>query len=120
MLDVSLRTQCDGLKVGHEFQEPFGEDIADDLDNINKALDGGILSTETAVEMNPLVKDPVREMERLTAEQAERLKQQQSIFGDDDGAGPQSFSDGEEEDDDDAEDGESKKKKDDKGKNLTK
>lgn len=116
VLDVSLRTQCDELKVGHEFQEPFGEDIADDLDNINKALDGGILSTETAVEMNPLVKDPVREMERLTAEQAERLKQQQSIFGDEDGAGPQSFSDGEEEDDDDAEDGESKKKKDDKGK----
>ena len=72
--------------------------------------------TETAVEMNPLVKDPVREMERLTAEQAERLKQKQSIFGDEDGAGPQSFSEGEEEDDDDAEDGESKKKKDDKGK----
>lgn len=116
VLDVSLRTQCDELKIGHEFQEPFGEDIADDLENICKALDSGILSTESAVELNPLVKDVAREMERLTAEQAERLKQQQSIFGDDDGAGPQSFSDGEEEDDDDAEDGESKKKKDDKGK----
>lgn len=106
VLDVSLRTQCDELKVGHEFQEPFGEDIADDLDNINKALDGGILSTETAVEMNPLVKDPVREMERITAEQAERIKQQQSIFGDDGSAGPQSFSDGDDEDDEDSEDSE--------------
>lgn len=124
VLEVALRSQCDELKVGHEFQEPFGEDITDNLDNINKALDGGILSTETAVEMNPLVKDPVRELERITAEQEERLKQQQSIFGDDGNAGPQSFSDGDDEDDeDDSEDpesGDEKKKKDSKNKKTDK
>ena len=123
VLDVSLRSQCDALSIGHEFQEPFGDDIADNITNITKALDGGILSTESAVELNPLVKDVAREMERLSAEQEERLKQQQSIFGDDGNAGPQSFSDGEDEDDEDSEDpesGDEKKKKDSKNKKTDK
>lgn len=106
VLDCSLNAQCEQASIGHEFQEPFGEDVSDDLTDITKALDAGILSTETAVELNPLVKDVTREMERLKAEQEERLQQQQSIFGDPDGAGPQSFTDGndddEEVDEDDA------------------
>lgn len=104
VLDCSLSAQCERASIGHEFQEPFGEDISDDLTDIAKALDAGILSTESAVELNPLVKDVIREMKRLKAEQAERLQQQQSIFGDPDGAGPQSFTDGNdtEEDDEDA------------------
>lgn len=101
VLDVSLNAQCEIASIGHEFQEPFGEDISDDLTDIAKALDAGILSTETAVELNPLVKDVTREMERLKAEQDERLQQQQSIFGDPDGAGPQSFTDGNNGDDKD-------------------
>ena len=115
VLDVSLRSQCDELQVGHEFQEPFGEDIADDLTDICKALDAGILSTESAVELNPLVKDVAREMDRLAAEQKERMEQQVSIFGDEAGAGPQSFSDGNDDDDDedsDEEDTEDESKKD--------
>ena len=89
VLDVHLHTQCENLKIGHEFQEPFGDDIADDLNNITKAYDAGIISTETAIEMNPLVKDPHREMERIKQEAAERQKQQENIFGggDDGGAG---------------------------------
>lgn len=111
--DVHLKSQCDNLKVGHEYQEPFGDDIADTLKNIIDAMDGGILSTESGVEQNPLVKDSARELERLKSEQDEKMKQQISIFGDEAGAGPQSFSDGDEEDDDDdSEDGENKKKDD--------
>lgn len=101
VLDVSLHAQCEEASIGHEFQEPFGEDVSDDLTDIAKALDAGILSTETAVELNPLVKDVTREMERLKAEQEERLQQQQSIFGDPEGAGPQSFTDGNDTDDED-------------------
>lgn len=122
VLDVSLRSQCDELQVGHEFQEPFGEDIADDLTDICKALDAGILSTESAVELNPLVKDVAREMDRLAAEQEERMKQQVSIFGDEAGAGPQSFSDGNDDDDDedsDEEDIEDESKKDEKKKDKS-
>lgn len=117
VLDVSLHAQCETASIGHEFQEPFGEDVSDDLKDIAQALDAGILSTETAVEMNPLVKDVTREMERLKAEQEERQQQQLSIFGDAAGSGAQSFTDGnEDEDDEDDEDGDGDEKKDDKKK----
>ena len=71
VLDVSLHSQCEALEVGHEFQEPFGEDIEDALNNIIRSVDAGILSTESAVELNPIVKDPNRESERLAAEAEE-------------------------------------------------
>lgn len=107
VLDIKLHSQCDELKVGHEFQEPFGDDVADDLDNITKAIDAGILSTETGVELNPLIKDSHRENERLDKEKEDKLKQQQDIFGGIDGIGAQSFNDGD--DDDDVDDEPSKK-----------
>lgn len=100
VLDVSLHAKCEEASIGHEFQEPFGDDVSDDLTDIAKALDAGILSTETAVEMNPLVKDVTREMERLKAEQEERQQQQMSIFGDAAGAGAQSYTDGSDDEED--------------------
>lgn len=100
VLDVSLKSECDNLKIGHEFQEPFGDDIAEALENIIKSLDGGIMATETGVELNPLVKDKKLEMERLKAEEEERAQKQQQIFGDIEGAGPQSASDGDDAPDD--------------------
>lgn len=98
VLDVHLHTQCENLRIGHEFQEPFGDDIADDLNNVIKSYDAGLISTETAVEMNPLVKDPHREMSRLDQEAAERQKQQENIFGGGDDGGAGSANSGDEED----------------------
>lgn len=100
VLDTSLAGECEKLQVLHEFQEPFGEDVADDLNDIIRAVDAGILSNETAIELNPLVKDITRERERLKQEKEEAAKLQQSIFSDIAGAGPQSFGDGTEEEDD--------------------
>lgn len=100
VLDVSLKSQCDELSVAHEFQEPFGEDIEADIKNITACLDAEIMSNETAIEKNPLISDAALEKERIKAEADERMKQQQSIFGDDGGeAGAQSFSDGDDEED---------------------
>ena len=94
VLDANLKSECDNLIVGHEFQEPFGDDIADDLNNVIRAVDAGIMSEETGIEMNPLVKDPHREAERIKKESEERLKTQQSIFGNTDGSeGAQNFGD---------------------------
>lgn len=100
VLDVSLSGECAEMKILHEFQEPFGEDIADDLNDIIRAVDSGILSTETAIELNPLVKDVTRERDRLKQEKEEATKLQQSIFMDAAGAGAQSYSDGSDYDDD--------------------
>lgn len=104
VLDVSLKSQCDTLEVQHVFQEPFGEDIAETLQNITTAVDSGLLSTESGIERNPLVADVALEKKRLADEQAERAKQQMSIFGGGEGAGPQSFDDGNDDDDDDDDD----------------
>lgn len=102
VLDISLRTECAKLEVGHEFQEPFGDDVADDLTNIIKAVDAGILSEEGGIELNPLVKDVAREKERLAAEAADKAQQQMNIFGNDNSdAGAQSATDGDEDDEPD-------------------
>lgn len=110
VLDVRLKSQCETLKIGHEFQEPFGDDIVESIENIIKSIDGGILSTESGVEMNPIVKDKKLEMERLKAEEEERAQKQQQIFGDIDGGGPQSATDGDDDPDDDEADDDPKKK----------
>lgn len=94
VLDVSLHSQCEALRVGHEFQEPFGEDVSDDLDNIIRAVDAGIMSNETGVELNPLIKDTHRENERLKAEAGERQKQQDAMFSDTNDGGAKSFFNG--------------------------
>lgn len=100
VLDVSLHSECENLVVGHEFQEPFGEDISDSLDNIIKSVDAGITSTETAVELNPIIKDHMLELERIKKEKEEKQKVQENIFGNQGGEGALSFSDGDNDQDD--------------------
>lgn len=117
VLDVSLSGECESLEIGHEFQEPFGDDIADSLTNIVKAVDAGIISTEGAIELNPLVKDVAREKQRLAQEQEERQQQQMSIFGTPDGSeGAGSASDGDEEEEDEEDTKKQKKPQETKGK----
>lgn len=117
VLDVSLSGECESLEIGHEFQEPFGDDIADSLTNIVKAVDAGIISTEGAIELNPLVKDVAREKQRLAQEQEERQQQQMSIFGTPDGSeGAGSASDGDEEEEDEEDTKKQKKSQETKGK----
>lgn len=117
VLDVSLSGECENLEIGHEFQEPFGDDIADSLTNIVKAVDAGIISTEGAIELNPLVKDVAREKQRLAKEQEERQQQQMSIFGTPDGSeGAGSASDGDEEEEDEEDTKKQKKSQETQGK----
>lgn len=117
VLDVSLSGECESLEIGHEFQEPFGDDIADSLTNIVKAVDAGIISTEGAIELNPLVKDVAREKQRLAQEQEERQQQQMSIFGTPDGSeSAGSASDGDEEEEDEEDTKKQKKTQETKGK----
>lgn len=104
VLDISLSEECKKLQIMHEFQEPFGDDIAEDLNDIIRAVEGGILSTESAIELNPFVKDVSRERDRILQEKKEAAKLQQSLFADAMGAGAQSYTDGDDNDDKDPED----------------
>lgn len=81
VLNIALKGECDKLIIGHEFQEPFGEDIKETIENIVKAKDAEMLSTEGAVEMNPLVKDKTSELKRIEREKSEAAQRQRDIFG---------------------------------------
>ena len=62
-------------------QEPFGEDIKEVIENIAKAKDAEMLSTEGAVELNPIIKDHALEMKRLQKEQEQSAQRQRDLFG---------------------------------------
>lgn len=84
VLDVKLHEQCSNAVITHEFQKPFGEDIAEMIKNITDSVDSGILSTEGAVERNPLISDPRTELARLEKEAQdakEAQERQRDIFG---------------------------------------
>ena len=81
VMNIALRGECSNLVVGHEFQEPFGEDIKETIENIAKAKDCDMLSTEGAIELNPLVKDKEQELKRIEKESAEAAQKQRDIFG---------------------------------------
>lgn len=89
VLNVSLASECANLVVQHEFQEPFGDDVTDALNNIIRSVDAEILSTEGAIEMNPIIKDHALELQRLQQEKEQHREQQENIFNDDEGAGAQ-------------------------------
>lgn len=74
VLLIPKRSQIEQLDISHEYQEPFGEDIADAITNITKMYDSELLSQETAVELNPLVKNPQKEIDRLEKAKEEKTK----------------------------------------------
>ncbi|MBQ2299715.1 MAG: phage portal protein, partial [Bacteroidaceae bacterium] len=81
VMNIALKGECNKLVVGHEFQEPFGEDIKETIENIAKAKDAEMLSTEGAIELNPLVKDKSQELKRIEKEASEAVQKQRNIFG---------------------------------------
>lgn len=81
VLNVSLAEECARASFGHEYQEPFGEDITETIENLAKAKDSELMSEETSVELNPLVKDPHQEINRLKKERDEASKRQRDLFG---------------------------------------
>lgn len=79
VLDYIHKAEFEKLNLGHEFQEPFGDDVSDLLADISKQFNDGALSRETYVELSYLVKDVKGEMERIKTEQAENLAQQMAL-----------------------------------------
>lgn len=81
VLDISLKSECEQCVIQHEFQEPFGENITETIENIAKAKDAEILSTEGAIALNPLVKDHRQEIERIERESEQSAQRQRDLFG---------------------------------------
>lgn len=81
VLQIALKSECENTVIAHEFQEPFGEDIAETISNIAKAKDAEMISTEGAVELNPIIKDHKLEMKRMEKEKETAAQRQRDIFG---------------------------------------
>lgn len=79
VLDYPNKAKYDALKLGHEFQEPFGEDVSEALTDTLKQFGAGALSLQTTLEMSYLVKNAKTEMERIKAEQAEAMERQKEL-----------------------------------------
>lgn len=79
VLDYTHKAEHDALDLGHEFQEPFGDDVSDMLADISKQFNDGAMSRETYVELSYLIKDVKTELERIKKEQAENMEQQMAL-----------------------------------------
>ena len=74
-----IKAEYEALQLGHEFQEPFGEDVSDILADISKQYNDGAISRQTYVEMSYLIKDAKTEIERLKQEDLEAIAKQQEL-----------------------------------------
>ena len=74
--NIELAGEIERLLVEHQYQEPFGEDVAEAIANAVKVKNAGGMSEETFVELNPLIRDKEREKKRIQREnEAEEAKQ---------------------------------------------
>ena len=76
VLDYANKAQYDALQLGHEFQEPFGDDVSETLNDVLRQYGAGGLSTQTMLELSYLVKDAQKEMELIKQEQLEKMEKE--------------------------------------------
>ena len=79
VLDYVHKSEYDALELGHEFQEPFGDDVSELLADLSRQFNDGALSRETYVEMSYLVKDARAGVERIKQEEVAALERQQEL-----------------------------------------
>lgn len=66
--ELKLNGQLEALKIGYQFSTPMPDNVSDTLDIIQKSINAGTMSQETAIYQNPRIKDPKTEMKRLQSE----------------------------------------------------
>lgn len=80
VLDYQNKAKYEALQLGHEFQEPFGDDVSETLNDVLKQYGAGGMSTQTMLELSYLIKNAQKEMELLKAEQQEKMEQQAALY----------------------------------------
>ena len=76
VLDIAGKAGYDALTIEHEFQEPFGADIAQTFGDLMKQYGAGVISMRTVLEQSYLVPNAEKEMERLQQEADRKAEQQ--------------------------------------------
>ena len=65
LIDTSLANECRTVQLKPEITPYLPQNMTEIIENNTVAVTGGIMSKETAVENNPLVKDAKIELERM-------------------------------------------------------
>ena len=65
LIDTSLANEAKTVQLKPVIHPYLPMNVTEVIDNLSVARTGGIISTETAIEKNPLVKDPKTEMKRI-------------------------------------------------------
>lgn len=79
VLDYRNKAKYEALKLTHEFQEPFGEDVSETLADVLKQYGAGALSLQSTLELSYLVKNAQKEYEQISKEQAEAMERQMAL-----------------------------------------
>lgn len=79
ILDYKNQSKYNSLIVKHEFQEPFGDDVSDHLNDLIRQYESGALSLETLLEQSYLVTNAQQELDRIKEEQLEALERQRKL-----------------------------------------
>lgn len=79
ILDVSLKSECNKLIIAHEFQEPFDEDISTLLNDLINATQNNLLSLETAIGLNPYVKNETEEIKKINLDQSMKTERERAV-----------------------------------------
>lgn len=79
VLDYRNKSKYEALKLTHEFQEPFGEDVSETLADVLKQYGAGALSLQSTLELSYLVKNAQKEYEQISKEQAEAMERQMAL-----------------------------------------
>lgn len=79
VLDYRNKAKYEALKMTHEFQEPFGDDVSEMLADVLKQYGAGALSLQSTLELSYLVKNAQKEYEQISKEQAEAMEQQMAL-----------------------------------------
>jgi SPP1 family phage portal protein len=80
VLDIRLKSGMEKLRLGHEFQEPFPEDIEGVLKRLIESYSSGGMSLDTFVEQNPLIRDAELEKKRIEEQRARELEYEARRF----------------------------------------
>lgn len=86
VLYISDNLPYTNMVLEHQFQEPFGDTLQRDFDNLLKQFGAGGCSKKTFVEKSYLIKNPKRELELMRKEQEEYEQKQREasmmdVFG---------------------------------------
>lgn len=68
------------LSVGHEFQDPFGTDLQQVLNDLLRQYNAGGLSLETLVSRSYLIKNPEKELELIKQEKEQKAREQRETM----------------------------------------